>query len=311
MHKAEQPFLIPQQVLKTHYALIKKHLSPIISHKNVMHLDIPCHSNIGDLLIDLGTEKFINDCNATCLERYSAFDINRLKNKQAASSTVLLLHGGGNFGDLYPIHQQLRLDIINQYPDNPIIILPQSVHYQDISALINDAKFINRHQKLTVCLRDQPSYDLINAHVDADKLLLLPDMASSLVESFPYQPNAMLDRLLFRRNDIESTQASTPTSSFDWSNLVSKLDNRKLKLAKRLLKNNHKLLHRYYGHKLHINLRNKLIHLAVNHFQQHQTIDTDRLHGMILSQLLQIPTVMHDNSYGKNRRYFDAWFSES
>ena len=100
MHKAEQPFLIPQQVLKTHYALIKKHLSPIISHKNVMHLDIPCHSNIGDLLIDLGTEKFINDCNATCLERYSAFDINRLKNKQAASSTVLLLHGGGNFGDL-------------------------------------------------------------------------------------------------------------------------------------------------------------------------------------------------------------------
>lgn len=311
MHKADQPFLIPQEQLKMHYALIKKYLSPIIAYKNVMHLDIPCHSNIGDLLIDLGTEKFINDCNATCLERYSAFDINCLKNNQVDPSTVLLLHGGGNFGDLYTIHQQLRLEIIHQYPDNPIIILPQSVHYQDISGLVNDSRILNTHKNLTVCLRDQPSYDLMKAHVDTDKLLLLPDMASSLVESFPYKPNAMLSRLLFRRKDIESTQPSIPASSFDWSNLVSKLDNKKLKLAKRLLKNNHKLLHRYFGHKLHINLRNKLIHLAVNHFQQHRTIDTDRLHGMILSQLLQIPTVMHDNNYGKNSRYFNNWFTKS
>jgi pyruvyl transferase EpsO len=38
---------------------------------------------------------------------------------------------------------------------------------------------------------------------------------------------------------------------------------------------------------------------------------TDRLHGHILCTLLGVPHVLLDNSYGKLRRFHDAWTSDS
>jgi pyruvyl transferase EpsO len=38
---------------------------------------------------------------------------------------------------------------------------------------------------------------------------------------------------------------------------------------------------------------------------------TDRLHGHILCMLLGIPHILLDNSYGKNRGFFEQWTRES
>ncbi|MDI5788788.1 hypothetical protein PO124_11350 [Bacillus licheniformis] len=40
------------------------------------------------------------------------------------------LSGGGNFGDLYPHFQQFRERVVEHYPDNRIVILPQSIYYE-------------------------------------------------------------------------------------------------------------------------------------------------------------------------------------
>jgi pyruvyl transferase EpsO len=38
---------------------------------------------------------------------------------------------GGNFGDLYRSHNVLLVSTVNEFPENPIIILPQTVYYKD------------------------------------------------------------------------------------------------------------------------------------------------------------------------------------
>ena len=49
----------------------------------------------------------------------------------AAAGGTILLHGGGNFGDLWPIYQRFREHVIAAFPDHRIVQLPQTVHFRD------------------------------------------------------------------------------------------------------------------------------------------------------------------------------------
>jgi exopolysaccharide biosynthesis predicted pyruvyltransferase EpsI len=52
---------------------------------------------------------------------------------------------------------------------------------------------------------------------------------------------------------------------------------------------------------------NRLISRAIDLFAPHEAIITNRLHGMILSALLERKAVVFDNSYGKISSYADLW----
>ena len=301
---------VNRQTLREQYALIIKDLGPVISDNKVIHLDIPLHLNIGDLLIDWGTEFFIRDCNASCISRYSVRDLDRFMSRDTEKSTILLLHGGGNFGDIYPIHQKLRLKVVKAYPNNAIIILPQTVHYTDESILVRDAAVFNNHRHLKVCLRDQKSFDLLAQYISSEKLLLLPDMAVALTDELDSGHSKSGKTLFFRRRDVEKCRVDGTQTGFDWMDLVTKKDERHLRLSRRCLRGKKGWLKNHYGHRLQKQLRDSLIKRAVAHFQQYGVIDSDRLHGIILAQLLQIQTVVRDNSYGKNSDYCDAWFNQ-
>ena len=87
-------------------------------------LDVPYYTNIGDTLIWEGTKHFLKNIPHKCL--YTA-SVETYKNRPLPPDTVILLQGGGNFGDLWRRHQDLRLEVIRAYPKNKIIILPQTV----------------------------------------------------------------------------------------------------------------------------------------------------------------------------------------
>ncbi|MNC34023.1 putative pyruvyl transferase EpsO [compost metagenome] len=62
---------------------------------------------------------------------------------------------------------------------------------------------------------------------------------------------------------------------------------------------------------LWIKYARKLSREAINLFSDYENIITDRLHGHILSCLMNIPHTVHDNSYGKNSGYLQAWTGNS
>lgn len=153
--------------------LIVNTLTPLISDSYVLW-DLPYYTNIGDILIWEGTENFLKQLSSQCISKcsYQTFSY-----KPLPKDTTILLQGGGNFGDLWRVHQEFRLKIVELYPDNKIIILPQSVHYQDTKILERDAELMGKHSNLTICVRDTKSWDILGSYFYKNNLLLLPDMA--------------------------------------------------------------------------------------------------------------------------------------
>ena len=50
------------------------------------------------------------------------------------------------------------------------------------------------------------------------------------------------------------------------------------------------------------------LNLGIIFLAKYDIIIASRLHGAILALLLNIPTIIVDNSYGKNKTYYSTWF---
>ncbi|MGV4056838.1 hypothetical protein [Citrobacter portucalensis] len=53
-----------------------------------------------------------------------------------------------------------------------------------------------------------------------------------------------------------------------------------------------------------------MVFKAINYFMGHDTVYSDRLHGVILSSMLAKKIKLYDNSYGKNSDYLKTWLQK-
>ncbi len=299
---------------KAHWLNLKNQvietLSPHLANKNVIFIDYPIHLNIGDMLIHQGAEQLFHTIGTNIIGRFSQRNIKRLYQSEVNKDTVLALHGGGNFGDLYPTHQLLRAEILKRYQHNPIIVLPQSVHFSSPEAISEAMKPYQQHPNITVFVRDLPSYELLLQNLSANKVHLAPDLATMLIGQLPWQQTKGEQTLRFRRKDIETIQQSVHHDSFDWIDLLSAKDKFTYQCLLKLARLENKFKLNLHLDKLWIQFSNSLIQRAIDHYLNYQSIDTDRLHGMILGLLMGLPVQMRDNSYKKLARYADCWLTE-
>ncbi|NDV81536.1 polysaccharide pyruvyl transferase family protein [Bacteroides sp. 51] len=296
---------------------IEHELTPLLTKECIL-LDLPYYFNIGDVLIWEGTETFLKKMDIKCLYRTSA---ENFRFQKIASDVVILLQGGGNFGDLWRKHQQFRLSIIQTYPDNPIIILPQSICYENESIMKRDALIMQKHNNLTICARDTHSYSLLELYFTQVNRLLLPDMAFciSSYQLVKYKKQSTNKILYLKRNDkellnqplIEKQILSIPGIVIsDWPSMeklqmplfiYSKLQSVNMHLGRDL-----DLLVDFYFRNI---VRKHLIKTGVKFLSRYNYIYTTRLHVAILSILLNKPFAFIDNSYGKNRGFYDTWLN--
>lgn len=285
-----------------------KAFEPHLKNKRAIFIDYPMHLNIGDLLIQEGTEYLFKALNVNVLARISERTQNRLFNKSIDPCVVLVLHGGGNFGDLYPHHQQLREQVIASFPNNKVLIMPQSVHYQNQQALIDQAPLYTQHKQLHVFVRDQDSYRLLKEHLPSTNLDIMPDMAFLIDDLWQKQTLTPSNVLIFRRRDIESTQLPDDNSaSFDWDDVFSQNDRRFYKLIRKLARAENKYKLNLGVAHMWLRFSRRIIDKAIKHYQPYDTIDTDRLHGMILALLTGRHVIKQDNTYGKLARFAQCW----
>lgn len=282
---------------------IKDELFPLVDSDYVL-LDLPYHHNIGDLLIWAGEEAFLSELPYSCLQRSycNSSDLGELDEK-----TVILLHGGGNFGDLYYHHQEFRLSVIQKYPCNRIIILPQTIYFANWDTFRKEIDIYSKHNNLYICVRDKFSYDIAN-FFGLKNVLLLPDMAfclGTIKESTPPQ----LNRLLVDRVDIEGLKKYKKNEGIkfdlvsDWPTYSS--ENKIVDSFYELLRNSH--------NKAEVDdfARNTLcpclIETGIEFISGFQKIYSTRLHACILSILLSRDVVVLNNSYGKNMNFYNTW----
>jgi len=149
-------FLKNQTMYQPELATIRQQLHEAIDvlecPPSVALLDHPNHPNVGDSLIWLGEVFYFTQTQGAqvgymCNRRN--FSPHELE-KQVGSESPIFLHGGCNFGDVWPFYQKFRENIIERYPDRPIVILPQTIFFKDTDNIAPIARLFNDHGKITI-----------------------------------------------------------------------------------------------------------------------------------------------------------------
>lgn len=297
--------------------LIASNLTPLIDSDYVL-LDTPNHCNIGDNLIWQGELDYLAEYVPEKTLKYSANVIN-VDMQKISKGDVILFHGGGNFGDLYPECQELRKVVTDHYKENRIIILPQTVYYKDKNKLIGDSRVFNSHNDIHICVRDAESFRILQEHIDPQKLILLPDMAFCMklrrIKHSTTGKTLYLNRVDCEANNCE-IQIAEKFETKDWptysnsrihnilSNVLFGLERK----ASTLLQHSFLsfMVDSEYGLKYRKN-RQRYVSKGIKFINEYDTIYTTRLHGLILATLLKKRIIIVDNNYGKCTSYYNTW----
>lgn len=181
--------------------IVKTELAPLLGRKVVLW-DLPYHKNIGDLLIWQGTLDLLEDIGARVLQcrSFATCTFPTLD-----KDTTIVLNGGGNFGTLYPYYGEFRRKVLSRYPDNRVIIMPQSVYYDNTDwgrhILGLDREAICSHKNLVLCARDKYSYEFMNANFAGAETHLVPDAAFCIRDSRlePYRNERAVKSVLYNK----------------------------------------------------------------------------------------------------------------
>lgn len=279
--------------------------------------DLPFHTNVGDHAILLGEIAALRRLGHRIVHApvsLAGYDRERFAHR--VGGRPILLHGGGNLGDVWPEHQLLREQIIADFPGQRIVQLPQSVSFASATALTRAREVFSAHPAFTLMVRDHPSAVIAEEQLDV-RPLLTPDAALALGPlSRPCDP--VHDVVLLARTDHEAVAARVVppgVTSVDWIDAgrdrraaalhwgAGLVDGRAPAALDGLT--GRASLHAWRAH-------------AGRHFDRGlrmlsagRVVVTDRLHAHLIALLLGIPTVLSDNSNGKIRGFYEAWTHES
>lgn len=283
---------------------IEQTLLPLIT-SDYIFLDLPYYSNIGDALIWKGTEILLSRLPYRCLYRCSfrTFEFCSLP-----SDVLVIMMGGGNWGDLYPQHNSFRKRVLEFYPDNHIIVLPQTVYYEAAKNANRDACEFRKHKHLTIFARDRYSYRFLKAFRFSSDVRLMPDMAFCIDREWlkSFSVSSSMRKLYFKRIDKESVTDSKELSGLydisDWPQYGQPepmLDHLNAMIEAKQFNEADKFAVNVY--------LPERVRKGVEFISQYTEVYSNRLHGAILSILLGKEVVMLDNSYGKNSQYYETW----
>jgi exopolysaccharide biosynthesis predicted pyruvyltransferase EpsI len=310
---AAGPLETSHQVIARLQREIDAVLTPLVPGKKCALIDFPNHPNVGDSAIWVGEQIFLAKLGVkqayVCAAGNS--DWNAMARAIGPDGTILI-HGGGNFGDVWPNHQRLREEVLDRFPDHTVLQLPQTIHFSDPKEADRTAAKIRQHGKFTLAVRDRKSLAFARDRFNCN-VVLCPDMAFCIG---PIEAAAFSDPrvLLLLRSDKEKKDHSPADARLqspdllctDW--LTESYTETRLRCVGRLfadmLRGKAAPTRRgsYYNALASERLRRGLCQLASFRY-----IVSDRLHVHILSTLLGRHHALLDNNYGKLSSFTAAW----
>lgn len=301
------------------YHLICNTLQELITDDYIF-LDLPYYSNVGDVLIWEATLQLLRKIRHRCL--YSC-SIGTYRKPRINKNTILLFSGGGNFGDLWESHQRFRHQVLADFPENPVVQLPQSVWFEDDDKMRLDIQCYQNHQaRVTICLRDQQSFDIISKNYPNVKPVLLPDLTLALDIEKVLKRNRITRQegkgtLFVRREDkefVENHQTIPFDAVGDWPCMTDKLES-VCKYEQLMEKLDHcrvparvrRIITRWY---YHYRIKDAYLCNGIRFLIPYRTIYATRLHAAILGVLLGKQVYILDNSYHKCSGVYNLWMKD-
>lgn len=255
--------------------------------KRFFIIGVPTHGNLGDHAIAVSQLKLLTDC----FPEYTIYEIDRATyihrkhyiKRMINANDILFIPGGGWLGNQWYHNQLMVEDVINRFPNNKIVILPQTIFFQDTKdrkLQVEKARRTFSKSNVLLFLREKKSYEFakqnLNVHCN-----LVPDLVLRLTYNEKHTRSGI--SICFREdceqvinkgdkeyfiNYLKKTYDDIKNTTTVIGNIP--LDKREFAVAKKL-----------------------------REFSRTKIVITDRLHAMIFAALTATPCVAFDNSSNK------------
>lgn len=268
--------------------------------RNIVIIGTPNHGNLGDYAIYMAEEELFRTydpaANVFGIHMTDFQNEKQILKKVISPEDLLILTGGGNMGNQYMEDETVRRDTILEFPENRIVIFPQTLYFTEDEAGREEkeksVQIYNGHKKLIIAARDSVSYEQMKALFHCP-VFLLPDVV--LTMKTPVKPDQRREGILLcLRSDCESRFC---TQEKQW------IRNEALKKRDKVSETDTVIP----GHLKLDTLREKTLQ-KIGAFATAELVITDRLHGMIFAAVTNTPCLVFSNYNHKVRETY-KWIS--
>lgn len=268
-------WLLSKKPLWLRYS-IKRILHP----KAVFLIMTADHGNLGDHAIAEAETTILHEQGIPYIEipgeRLVA--IHKVWKLKFMNGRPILVHGGGYLGTIWFASEMLLRDVIQQNPRSRIILLPNTMYYEDSpegrKQFEKSVQIYNEHPNLTIYMRERTSYTKAK-DVYCD-VRLMPDMAMYLNQCRPSQSRSGC--IVCLRDDREKTRTMA-----DEQTLLEQIAS--------LFPGNILFQDMCVDHFIPVSKRHLELEKQFNAFRSAELVLTDRLHGMIFCAITGTPCI--------------------
>lgn len=271
--------------------------------KNIILFNVAEHTNMGDHAITEATNSFFSryftDYNVIEIPVKTLYNESEYIKKYINKNDILVISGGGFLGSLYVEGGESNVrSVILNYPDNKIVIMPQSMFFHDNDfgkeEMQKSIEIYNSHNNLHIFFREKFSYNLASEIFDKKvNKYLVPDIVLSLNYS---QNKSVRDKVaLFLRTDIEKIVSDEMTE-----NIKELLENNKINFIESSMHDNDAI---------YLYMRKKKVTDKINKFKTYKLVITDTLHCMIFCAITGTPCIVFNNISRKTEGVYE-WIND-
>lgn len=265
----------------------------------------PDYPNLGDHAISYATRNFLEGnlnevYGADCINAFEGREVIEIACEQyvkeymkiknsVTKDDVLIIAGGGYMGSLWLRMEDIVKHIVRQYPDNKIIVFPQTMYFSAsrLGAWERESlkSIFNSHKDITFIAREENSFntakEIFNDNV---KIYMLPDMAFAIdYESRNKKAEPRAGALMCMRRDKENCNYDAVR--------IEKILSEKYGKAERI--------DTVVNEPVNYNNRWERLSAVLDKISSAGLVVTDRLHCMIFCAITRTPCIVLDNISGK------------
>lgn len=257
-------------------------------------LDTPTHENLGDHAIVMAEQQFLDRYRSE--NKYlelTAAEINhheRWYARLTPMNRVVLVHGGGFLGALWPDEEYRFRRILKAFSKHRVIVFPQTVTFdmetEEGRAFFEESKRVyESHPNLTVFVREKKSEEFMRTCLPRIPCVLVPDIVTLMEADIPKHGRNGI--LFCMRRDVEknisqdelnmligTVKRHYPDEKIDFTDTV-------------------------VDYMIQPKDREREVLSKLEQFSKAKLVITDRLHGMIFAALTNTPCIAFSNSNGK------------
>lgn len=276
------------------------------NRKKVFLIGTPEHSNIGDAAITVGEIEFLHRYYpAHEVVELPAYDMDKWYDKftlMIQKDDIIFLHGGGNLGDYYVYEENIRRRVVQDFPMNQIVILPQTICFSDTEHGKQELKIseeiYNAHNNLKLLTRGKQSLTFAQNHFKNVRCVNALDMALTI----KFITNQTRYGILLCLRDLDD-ESGFQTEEYQSIIAAIKHADEHYEKTANIYRDNRES-------KIDMSIRKRVVYEELRKFAAREVIVTDRLHGLIFSIITKTPCVLL-SSFNQKIPEFYEFFKDS